>query len=451
MNRSFDTFQYTITLGALSALLWTFSPWILALVVAAGLPLFIGELWFSSRSFRFYTGRTPEMRERNNLESLMVSDGPAMERIHSQSSEALRGRYAHLFVWLFGQDRAMHFRHTMIGLGLIGASSLVFISGQLWVAWTALLGAITLGQMTMFAALLRQGQSAVTGLFTTLNTSFEDLLYMAKLFDLLGLEEGRPRGSATAGPKPDDGYRLEDVSFSYPNGRRPALQDVTLHISHGIRLGIVGANGSGKTTLVKLLIGLYLPSSGRITLDGLDLADWDAAALYSRTAAMFQPFQRYNMTVADNIAIGDGFRTDDPDKVMDAAKRGFSDELVQELPDGLETKLSRQFLDGRELSGGQWQRLALSRAMIRTGAETLILDEPTAALDPEAEALLISELEDPGHTTILISHRLSNLRHADRIIVLDKGRIVQDGTHDDLLDEDGLYRSMFEKKASFYR
>jgi len=451
VNRSFDAFQYIVTVVSLSALLWTFSPLILLVIVAAGLPLFLGELRFSSHKFRFYLGRTPEMRARSYLETLMAGDIEATERIHSQANDALSHRYRDLFTRLFHEDRRMQSRQTAISLGLIGASTVIFVGGQIWVAWATLVGTITLGQMTMFAALLKQGQNTVTAFLTTMSGSYEDLLYMSKLFELLDVDEGRSRGRATYGPEPGDGYRLKGVSFSYPNGTRPALSAIDLHIPAGRRLGIVGANGSGKTTLVKLLTGLYLPSDGTITLDGLPLQDWAPEALYARTAVMFQPYQRYNFTVAENIAMGEGLRVDDPDRLTEAARRGFADGLVADLPDGLGTRLSRQFLEGRELSGGQWQRLALSRAMLRVSADTLILDEPTAALDPETEADLIAGLDGSRRTTILISPRLANLVAAEEVVVLDRGAVAEQGTHRELLARTGIYRSMFDRQAAFYR
>jgi ATP-binding cassette subfamily B protein len=451
VNRTFEAAQYSLTIVSFSALLWTFSPWALLLVVVAGLPLFLGELRFSNSAFRFYTGRTPEMRQRNYLESLMVNEDPAAERLHADAGSAILGRYRHLFDWLFGEDRQLQMRRTWIGIALIGVSTLFFMAGQVWVVWSAVLGAITLGQMTMYAALLRQGQNAMTSLLATISSGYEDMLYMSRLFALLASDEGVPRGDAVAGPRPGDGYRFEGVAFTYPNGSKPALHDLDLHILPGTRLGIVGANGSGKTTLIKLLSGLYRPQQGRVLLDGLDLEAWSPSALFARTATLFQPFQHYHLTAGENIAMGAGLRTDDPSELLDAARKGLADSLIAELPEGLDTKLSRQFLDGRELSGGQWQRLALSRAMLRKDADTLILDEPTAALDLEAEFAFIDDTAQSGRTIILISHRLSNLRNADRILVMENGAIVEDGDHDALIARDGVYAAMFRKQAQFYR
>tara|TARA_R110002073_G_scaffold289878_8_gene454801 strand:+ start:12283 stop:14109 length:1827 start_codon:yes stop_codon:yes gene_type:complete len=451
ITRIFEGGQYALTIVTFAAVLWTFSPWAVLIVLLGGLPLFASELNFSAHVFRFYTGRTPEMRERNYLEGLMTSETAAVERLHAGSTPALVERHSKLFDWLFGEDRKLQSRRTAVGVALIAVSSAIFMGGKLWVVWATVLGAITLGQMTMYAALLKQGQNTMTSLLATISGGYEDLLYVSNLYALLALDEGVLRGTKREGPMPGDGYRLTDITLTYPNTNRPALNGVSLHIPHGQKLGIVGANGSGKTTLVKILLGLYQPDSGAITLDGLDLCQWAPDALFARTATLFQPFQRYNFTVGENIAMGEGLRVTDAERLLQAAADGLAMPLIEDLPDGLDTKLSKQFLDGRELSGGQWQRLALSRAMLRTGADTLILDEPTAALDPEAEASVLEATGQAGHTVVLISHRLSNLRHADHIILLDKGRIVESGTHDALMEQNGRYRAMFDKQAELYR
>ncbi len=443
--------QHAITLISFAVVLVTFSPWLIGLVVLGGLPLFLSETRFSGTVFRLLTGRTPEMRQRNYLEGLMLSDSSAPERIHSQANDSIFKRYQSLFDRLFSEDMATHRRQAWLGAALIGASSAVFIAGKVWIVLAAIATMITVGTMTMHVAVLKQAQNTVTALLTTLNGSYADLLYVSNLYALLALPDGSPRGMASEGQSPGDGYRLEAVSFTYPNGTRPAVSDLSVHIPDGMALGVAGANGSGKTTLVKLLTGLYTPSSGRILLDGLPLSHWSPAALYARTAVLFQPFQRYRMTAGDNIAMGQGLRETDPERLREAAIKGLAQPVLDDLPHGLDTRLSRQFLDGRELSGGQWQRLALARAMLRTEAQTLILDEPTSALDPTAEGEFIAAASADDRTTILISHRLANLKGADLILVLEKGEIVERGTHDALISQGGRYTAMFEGQAEFYR
>ncbi|WP_394693879.1 ABC transporter ATP-binding protein [Hyphobacterium sp.] len=449
-NRVIESGQHTLTLVSLAVVLWTFSPLAVAIILFGGVPLFLAELRFSGTAFRFYTGRTPEMRQRNYLEGLMTSDSAAVERLHSDSSPAIRDRYAGLFRWLFGEDMRLQARRTTFGVILLLVSSAFFLGGKAWVVWATVMGAISLGQMTMYAAVLKQGQNTVTTLLATLGGGYEDLLYVSNLYALLGRESGVARGGARSGPEAGRGYELTDVSYHYPNGNKAALTEVTLSIPAGQKLGIVGANGSGKSTLVKLLTGLYLPQSGQVTLDGLDTRNWDPAALFARTSAVFQPSQRYSLTAGENIAMGEGLRNEDRESWTTAAEAGLAAPVLADLPDGLDTKLSRQFLDGRELSGGQWQRLALARAMLRDKADILILDEPTAALDPAAEAAFVRGLREKAGTLIVISHRLSTLRWCDRIVVLEKGRIVQSGTPAALSEAPGAYRELFREQAEFY-
>jgi ABC-type multidrug transport system fused ATPase/permease subunit len=453
VNRIFEHVQYAVTLTALCALLWTFSGWAVALVVLGGLPLFAGEVRFSGRAFRFYKGRTPEMRERSYLESLLTSDTAAIERIHHGSGGEIRRRYADLFTSLYGRDRSLQSRRAGAAIALSTISSVVFFGTKAWIVWEAMFAAISLGQMTMLIGVVKQGRGAVTALLAATSGMYEDLLYVSNLYEVLDLRETRLTNPPTVGTRPGDGLRLERVSFTYPRGSRPAIAELSIHVPPGTSLGIVGANGSGKSTLVKLLAGLYPPQTGQVLLDGTEVTRWDPAALRQRMAAMFQPFARYKMTVADNIAMGDGLRTTDPGALSEAAERGLAAPLIAELPDGLATRLSRRFLDGRELSGGQWQRLALARTLLRDQADVLILDEPTSAMDAAAEAELLSRrfAADRQRTLVLVSHRLANLRTADRIIVLDDGRVVECGTHADLIDAGGVYARLFALQAEAYR
>ena len=451
VTRLFDGAQYTITLLTFAAVLWTFSPWAVLLILAGGMPLFVAELRFSNEAFRFYTSRTPEMRQRSYLEGLLTSDSAAAERIHSGADRQIDARHSDMYARLFAHDLTLQGRRTISSALLILLGSAFFLAGKVWLVWETVLGVITVGAMTMYIALLKQGQNTVNSLLTITTGGYEDLLYLSNLDALESEPEGPARGTAVEGPCPGEGYRLENVGYAYPGVPRPALEGLNLVIPPGLQLGVVGANGSGKTTLVKLLTGLYRPTTGRITLDGLPLEDWAPEALFARTAVLFQPFQRYQLTAGENIAMGEGLRVTDRDRLQEAARVGLAEPVLQDLPDGLDARLSRQQLGGRELSGGQWQRLALARAMLRTGASTLILDEPTAALDPPAEEALLEAARTEQRTLILISHRLSNLRHADRIVVLSHGRIAEEGAHEELMRANGGYREMFDKQAEFYR
>ncbi len=451
VGRTLDAAQFAVTLLSFAGLLLAYSPWLILLVIAGGLPLFLGELGFSGAGFRYYTGRTPAMRKRSYLEGLMVSAGAAPERLHAGASNAFAERHGGLFAMLYAEDRALQARRSWGGAALILGSSVIFIAGKLYAVLRAVSGAISLGEMTLLIAVLKQGQNTVTNLLAAFSGAYEDVLYASNLFALLDRTDAAPSGTLTEGPAPGDGYRLTDVRYRYKGAARDAVAGVSLHIPPGLRLGIVGANGSGKSTLVKLLTGLYAPSAGTIMLDGAPLGDWDREALAGRTAALFQPFQRYAFTARDNIAMGRGLRGAGEPEIEAAVDSGLARDVIDDLPHGLDTELSRQQLDGVELSGGQWQRLALARAMLRAGADTLILDEPTSALDPEAEAALIDSVARAGKTVILISHRLSNLRAAQSILVLEKGRIAEDGSHAALIEADGPYAKLFGAQAGFYR
>jgi ABC-type multidrug transport system fused ATPase/permease subunit len=281
----------------------------------------------------------------------------------------------------------------------------------------------------------------------------EDNLYLSTLYEFLGEEVRAPSGSALRGPLPDDGLRFEDVTFTYPGSSRPAVDGVSFHLRPGRKLALVGENGSGKTTLVKLLARLYEPDAGRITLDGLDLRAWDVDALRRRIAVVFQDFARYQFTAGENIGAGDVDRFEDEGGWRAAAEKGMARPFLETLPRGYRTQLGRWFRDGRELSGGEWQKVALSRAFMRTGADLLVLDEPTAAMDAEAEARVFEHVREISgdRMAILISHRFSTVRMADEIVVLREGRVVEQGSHDELLDRDGPYARLFSLQAAGYR
>jgi ATP-binding cassette subfamily B protein len=260
-------------------------------------------------------------------------------------------------------------------------------------------------------------------------------------------------GSLQSGPDPSRGLELVNVSFTYPGARTPALDDVSLQVRPGESLAIVGENGSGKTTLIKLITRLYEPTSGHILLDGLDLKDWDIDALRQRIGVIFQDFGRYQFSVGENIGAGDVRHIEDRERWASAASSGMAAPFIDELPEGYDTQLGRWFKDGRELSGGQWQKIALSRAFMRSDADILVLDEPTAAMDAASEAAIFEHFRRMSRhkMTILMSHRFSTVRAADQIVVLQHGRIRERGNHDGLMREDGQYAQLFRLQAKGYQ
>jgi ATP-binding cassette, subfamily B, bacterial len=451
--RSFGLVQNFIALASYGTLLWQFSPWAVLVLLLAGLPSFVAEAKFSGDAFRLFRWRSPETRMQMYLETVLAREDHAKEVKLFGLGPLLLDRYRAIFRKVFKEDRALTLRRDTWGffLGLI--STAAFYAAYAWIAVSAVRGQITLGQMTMYVLLFRQGQSAVSASLAAISGMYEDNLYLSTLYDYLDTPVDAPSGAATAGPDPGDGVRFENVSFTYPGAAEPAVRGVSLQLRPGHSLALVGENGSGKTTLIKLLTRLYVPSSGRITLDGLDLAQWNPVALRRRVAVIFQDFARYQLKVGENIGVGDVERFDDEARWREAADLATASPFVAELPAGYQTQLGKWFKDGRELSGGQWQKIALARAFIREGADILVLDEPTAAMDARAEAQVFEQFRELAHErmVILISHRFSTVRMADQILVIQGGQVLERGSHDELMALDGHYAHLFALQARGYR
>jgi ATP-binding cassette subfamily B protein len=451
--RSFALVQNIVSLVSYGVLLLGFSPWAVVLLVAAGLPGFVAEARFSNDAFRLFRWRSAERRMQLYLETVLAREDHAKEVKLYGLGERLLRRYKDIHSRLFSQERKLAIRRDSWGfaLGLVATSALY--GGYCWVAVTAVHGSISIGQMTMYLLLFRQGQAAVSAALGAISGLYEDNLYLSTLYEYLDTEP-RPRsGTATRGPDPADGLRLDDVSFTYPGAQSAALSHVNLRLLPGSSLALVGANGSGKTTLIKLITRLYVPTSGRILLDGLNLAQWDEAALRRRFGVIFQDYVRYQLQVGENIGAGDEPHFDDEARWREAARMGQADEMVADLPQQYHTQLGKWFQGGRELSGGQWQKVAVSRSFMRRDADIRVLDEPTAAMDAEAEAAVFRHVRETaaGRMVILISHRFSTVRMADEIVVLDDGRVAERGDHAQLMAADGVYARLFALQAQGYR
>jgi len=307
--------------------------------------------------------------------------------------------------------------------------------------------------MTMYLLVFKQGQSALSALLSAIGGIYEDNLYLSNLYEYLDHPSAPSTGGATQGPLPEDGIRFDRVSFAYQGASAPALRDVTLHIPPGSKLALVGENGAGKTTLIKLLTRLYEPTAGTVSLDGLDLSAWDPIALRRRIGVIFQDFIRYQLLVGENIGAGDVEAFEDRAGWSRAAHKGMADTFIGKLSEGYESQLGRWFAGGQELSVGQWQKIALSRAFMREDADILVLDEPTAAMDAEAEAEVFQRFRalSERRMGIVISHRFSTVRMADQIVVLVDGAVVEQGTHDELMQKDRRYARLFNLQAEGYR
>jgi ATP-binding cassette, subfamily B, bacterial len=451
--RTFFLVQNGISLISFGTLLAHFSPWAVAVLLAAGLPAFIAEAKFSGDAFRLFRWRSPETRMQIYLETVLAREDHVKEVKLFGLGARLLERYQAIFRRLYAEDRALTIRRDLWGfaLGLIGSGALY--GAYAWIAVSTVRQLITLGQMTMYVALFRQGQATVSAILTAIGGMYEDNLYLSTLYEYLETEVVLPSGSALRGPHPEEGIRFEDVSFTYPGATEPALQNITLHLVPGTSLALVGENGSGKTTLIKLLTRLYAPTSGRILLDGEDLTEWDETALRERIGVIFQDFARYQLLVGENVGAGDERYFEDEGRWRAAAVKGRASEFIDTLPAGYQTQLGKWFKDGRELSGGQWQKIALSRAFMRSRADILVLDEPTAAMDAQAEAEVFEHFRQLARerVTILISHRFSTVRMADQIVVLNSGHIIERGSHEELMRLNGRYAQLFTLQARGYR
>jgi ATP-binding cassette subfamily B protein len=453
VNRTFGLVQNAISLSSYAVLLFAFSPWAVIILLGAGLPSFFAEAKFSGDAFRLFRWRSPDTRMQLYVETVIAREDGVKEVKLFQLGPRLLQRYRDIFDKLYVEDRRLTLRRDGWGFVLGLLSTIAFYAAYAWIVITTINGQITLGAMTMYLVLFRQGQTAVAASLSAISGMYEDNLYLSNLYEYLGQPVPPHSGTAQQGPDPSQGLEFRGVSFSYPGASGKALDNITLQIRPGQSLALVGENGSGKTTLIKLLTKLYDPTAGQILLDGLDLQQWDVEALRQRIGVIFQDFGRDQFSVGENIGAGDVRYIDDGERWRTAAVSGMAAPFIEDMPDGYETQLGRWFKGGRELSGGQWQKIALSRAFMRSDADILVLDEPTAAMDAASEAAIYDHFRSQSHNkmTILISHRFSTVRAADQIVVMHKGAILEQGNHESLLELNGQYAHLFELQARAYQ
>jgi len=446
--------QALVTVASFAAGLLVYAPWLIVLLLVALLPVFLGEQHFSAQTYTLDFGRTPERRELDYVRQTAASVETAKEVKIFGLNRWLIEHYRRLADGFYDTNRRLALRRAGWGSLFAAIGTVGYYLAYAYIVWRTLSGAFSIGDLTFLAGSFARLRGLLEQLLTTFSTTAAQALYLNDLFSFFDM---RPEilSSANAQPFPRpirEGFVFEDVGFIYPGAERWAVRHLNFTLKAGEVVALVGENGAGKTTLVKLLTRLYDPDEGRILLDGHDLREYDLEALRGSMGVIFQDFVRYNFTARDNIAVGRIDARDDQARIERAAHASQADEVIAGLGAGYDQRIGKRFKNGVELSGGEWQKIAIARAYMRE-AEVLILDEPTAALDARAEFEVFQRFKELSHgkTAVLISHRFSSVRMADRIFVLAGGGIEDIGTHEELVAKPGLYAELFELQAAGYR
>ena len=445
--------QVITTLVFSAALAWA-SPWLVLLLAAGVLPSFLGETHYAFLGYAKNFRQTPAKRQMDYLRQVAGSREGAKEVKLFGLHKFFTDRFQSLAHQIYVEDVALSRSKLIIGglLGIIG--TLGYYGAYVYVIWRTLGGAYDIGQFTFLTAAIQQASSNLQQVFSTASGIADQALFLTDLiafFDMQPTVQSNPDGLPA--PRPIlRGFEFRNVSFAYPGTERTVLKNFNLILAPGERIALIGENGQGKTTVVKLITRLYDPTEGQILLDGVDLRKYSLEDLHRNIGVIFQDFMRYEMTARENIAVGSVDRLQEQDDIELAAHKSLADTVVGKLPGGYDQMLGRRFEGGVELSGGEWQKMALARAYLRD-AQLLILDEPTAALDARSELEVFERFAEltEGKMALLISHRFSTVRMADRIVVLSGGRLIEEGSHQELMATGGLYASMFEMQAASYR
>lgn len=447
-------FQDTLTILFLAGGLIAFNPWLLLILIVAVLPTFVNETYFNQQGYSLARQWTPERRELDYLRYIGASDDTAKEIKIFGLADFLKDRFATVAENYYQANKKLAIRRVGWAFFFNALGDIGYYTAYVFIVLQAVSSVITIGTLTFLAGSFSRMRGLLQGILTRFSSIAERALYLQDFFDFLELQpEIRSAEQAIPFPKEvKEGFVFENVGFKYPNTEVWALRGLSFTLKAGEKLALVGENGAGKTTLVKLLARLYDPDEGRILLDGTDIREYNLEELRKHIGVIFQDFVRFQLRVSENIAVGKIENKEERPQIEQAAHLSLADEVIQELPEQYDQMLGRRFQNGVELSGGQWQKIALGRAYMRD-ADVLILDEPTAALDARAEYEVFQRFADltKGKTAVLISHRFSTVRMADRILVLTKGELQEIGSHEELLAKNGLYAELFNLQAEGYR
>ena len=453
--------QDAVTLLLLAGGLVAFQPWLLGLLLLAVVPAFLGESHFNERSYSLSHSWTPERRELDYLRQTGASDETAKEVKIFGLSDFLMGRFKELSDSFYAQNKSLALRRAGWGTVFAAVGAAGYYGAYVYIIARAVAGQISVGQLTFLAGSFARLRGLLEGILSRFSSVADGALYLQDFFDFFALRPNivRPLPGTPAAaklrpfPRPiQHGFQFEKVGFQYKNGAKWAIRNLSFELRAGEKLALVGENGAGKTTLVKLLARLYDPTEGRILLDGYDLRDYDPAELRAEIGVIFQDFVRFQLPAGQNLAVGRIEERQNQLRIESAAQQSLADTVIQKLPGGYDQMIGRRFAGGVDLSGGEWQKIALGRAYMRD-AQLLILDEPTAALDARAEFEVFERFKEltQGKTAVLISHRFSTVRMADRILVIENGQFVEIGSHEELLGRAGRYAELFRLQAAGYR
>jgi len=442
-----------LSVGSLIAGLIYFEPWLILLLILSVIPSFINEIKYSSDRYSLARSWTSERRELDYLRYIGANSQTAKEVKLFGLTGFIAKRFKNLAHEYYLLNRKLAIRQSIFGglFNLLGILS--YYGAYVLIIYQTLGGFLTLGELTFLSGSFNRLQGSLQSFFSRFTRISESALYLKDYFDFIDLKIPKPEHEPI--PMPDkirSGFEFKDVHFTYPGANSPTLKGISFTLKAGEKMAFVGQNGAGKTTLIKLILRFYEPTKGSIFLDGTDISRFDKKAYRDRFGVIFQDFFRYEFTIRENIAVGNIEAIEDTPLIQDAARKSLADQVIAALSGGLEQQLGRRFNRGQDLSGGQWQKVALARAYMKD-AEVMVLDEPTASLDARAEYEVFKRFIalTKGRTSIIISHRFSTVRMADRILVLEDGRILELGTHEELLQKDDLYAELFRLQAAGYQ